>query len=600
MKNQASVPARKDIPREAMWHLEDIFADEKEWQETYQSISEDLPRLEGFCGKLGESAKTLCQGLDLYYSVMLRSERLYVYAHMRRDEDNALACYQEMTDKAWALCVRAETAMAGRTTEILAIPPERLKAWCESEPRLGAYAQFFREVEHQRAHTLDETGERILAMAGDMASGPDAVFTMLSESDMHFPKIAGPEGKRVEVSQGRYHSFMESSCREVRRAAQDGLHKAYGKFGNTIAAAYAASVKTDVFFAKARKYGSALDAALHPDGLAPQQYDGLIDAAREALPLLHRYFAVKKKALGLDELHQYDLYVPLGVPAQEAYTYQEGCALVEEGLAALGEDYLRVLREGFAGGWVDVFENRGKTSGAYSWGVWDAHPYVLMNWQGTTGDVLTLAHEMGHALHSWYSNRAQAYHNSGYKLILAEVASTCNEALLMRHLAVKAKDRDEKIFLLARFLEEFRGTVFRQMMFAEFERDVHRLVEQGGALSKESLSAIYTKIIAGYHGEGVVLDPCMSMEWARIPHFYNAFYVYKYATGFSAALALSDQLLQGEEGARERYIGFLSGGGSRFPLELLRDAGVDLSTPMPLRLAMNRFEEALTELENLI
>ena len=423
---------------------------------------------------------------------------------------------------------------------------------------------------------------------------------MFNNADIKFPFVKDEDGEEVEVTKGRYIKFLESKDRRVRADAFQALYSSYTNSRNTLSSMLLSNVKKNKFYSSVRKYGSALESSLDSDNISTDVYDNLIKTVNDNLHLMQRYLKLRKKALKLDELHMYDLYVPIVDQPKKNILYGDAMKMVENGLNPLGEEYLGYLKQGFNSGWIDIFENEGKTSGAYSWGAYKTHPYVLLNYQGTINDVFTLAHEMGHALHSFYTNKTQPYIYSEYRIFVAEVASTLNEALLMHHLLQETQDKQEKAYLLNHHLEEFRGTIFRQVMFAEFEKVVHEKVEHGEALTTDALCSIYRDLNTRYFGSEVVIDEDISIEWARIPHFYNSFYVYKYATGFSAAISLANQILTEGKPAVDRYINFLSSGGSDYPLELLKKAGVDLSTPKPVQDALNEFKKTLEELEKLI
>jgi oligoendopeptidase F len=423
---------------------------------------------------------------------------------------------------------------------------------------------------------------------------------MLNNADMRFPIIKDEEGKEVEVTHGNFVRFMQSKDRNVRKAAFNAMYDTYKKFINTFASTMAGNVKKDIFYVKTRKYNSSLEASLFEDNVSLEVYNNLIETVHSRLDVLHRYVRLKKKLLGLDELHMYDLYVPLIQEYDKKFTYEEAIELVLEGLKPLGDEYINLLKQGFNSRWVDVYENRGKTSGAYSWGTYGTHPYVLLNYQGKLNDVFTIAHEMGHSLHTYYSNATQPYVYAGYKIFVAEVASTCNEALLMDYLLKNSKDEKERLYLLNHFFEEFRGTVYRQVMFAEFEKLIHEMAERGEPLTAEVLNKKYYELNKLYYGDDIVVDEGISYEWARIPHFYRNFYVYKYATGFSAAIAISQMILNEGEKAVERYKEFLKSGSSDYPLNLLKKAGVDLTTPKPVNDALDVFEKLLDEFEKML
>ena len=525
---------------------------------------------------------------------------IYTYARMRRDEDNRNAHYQALTDRAGALSVRVGSALAFVVPEILALPEGRLQEFRQANEKMALYDHALEDILRKREHVLSSQEEKLLAEMGEIAEGPSTIFGMANNADLKFPSIKNEQDEEVELTKGNYIQFMESENRRVRQEAFETLYGTYQKQINTWAAILNSNIKGDVFFARARRYPSAIEASLHDDKVPLGVYDALIDTVREFLPEMHRYVKLRKKALGLDELHMYDIYVPIVSEVKMTIPYQEAVTMCREGLKPLGSDYGKVLEEGFTSHWIDVYENQGKTSGAYSWGTYRSHPYVLLNHQDTLDSMFTIAHEMGHSLHTYFSNRTQPHIYAGYKIFVAEVASTLNEALVMDHLLKTTEDPKLLAYLLNHYLEQFRGTVFRQTMFAEFEKKTHALVEQGEALTAELLSSTYLKLNEDYYGPDVVMDPQIAIEWARIPHFYNAFYVYKYATGFSAATALARKILDEGEPAVERYLRFLSSGSSDYPIELLREAGVDMETPVPVREALQVFTSLLDRLEGLL
>lgn len=597
---QAKLKTRSEIPEQYKWHLEDIFPSDQAWEEEFLKAEKLLQRAESFQGHLGDSAEALLTCFDWMDEVGQSVGEIYTYARMRRDEDNRNAHYQALTDRAGALSVRVGSALAFIVPEILALPAGRLQEFREANEKMALYDHALEDILRKREHVLSSQEEKLLAEMGEIAEGPSTIFGMANNADLKFPSIKNEQNEEIELTKGNYIQFMESENRRVRQEAFETLYGTYQKQINTWAAILNSNIKGDVFFAKARRYPSAIEASLHDDKVPIGVYDALIDTVREFLPEMHRYVKLRKKALGLDELHMYDIYVPIVSEAKMTIPYQEAVAMCREGLKPLGADYGKVLEEGFTSHWIDVYENQGKTSGAYSWGTYRSHPYVLLNHQDTLDSMFTIAHEMGHSLHTYFSNRTQPHIYAGYKIFVAEVASTLNEALVMDHLLKTTEDPKLLAYLLNHYLEQFRGTVFRQTMFAEFEKQTHALVEQGEALTAELLSSTYLKLNEDYYGPDVVMDPQIAMEWARIPHFYNAFYVYKYATGFSAATALARKILDEGEPAVERYLKFLSSGSSDYPIELLRKAGVDMETPVPVREALQVFTSLLNRLEALL
>lgn len=590
---------RAEIPAGFKWRLEDIFPDNEAWESEFKTIAQKVPEGNAYQGHLAESADALFAALQWMDDMGLRLERVYAYARMRRDENNREPLYQGMTDRAGALAVKVGSVTAFVVPELLAIPEKRFAEFSK-DPRLIIYVHAFHDILRKREHVLGPAEEKLMAEIGELAEAPSTIFTMANNADLKFPLIHDEEGHEVELTKGNFIHFMESPVRSVRRQAFEELYHTYQKQSNTWGAMLNASIKTDVFGARVRHYGSALEASLHDDRVPTGVYDALIATVHEFLPEMYRYVRLRKKALGLDELHMYDLYVPIVPETQMKIPYDEAKKLVLDGLQPLGDEYLKVLKTGLESGWVDVYENEGKTSGAYSWGTYGTHPYVLLNHQDTLDSMFTIAHEMGHSLHTYFSNQEQPHIYAGYKIFVAEVASTLNEALVMEHLLNTTTDKKLMAYLVNHYLEQFRGTVFRQTMFAEFEKQTHALVEQGEALTAERFSTIYRELNALYYGQEVMLNSEIAMEWARIPHFYNAFYVYKYATGFSAATALAKGILEQGEPSVKRYLDFLSSGSSDYPIELLRKAGVDMETPIPVREALQVFAGLVSRLEELI
>lgn len=595
-----SLPKREEIDSKYKWKLEDIYSSQEQWEADCQVVKQRAADITSLKGHLGQSAQQLLQCLTLCDEVLSINDKVFVYARMRRDEDNANQEYQALTDRAMALSTELYAAVSFIVPEIISIPESTLQQYMNSIERFDIYRQFIAETLRQKKHILSDREEQLLAMASEISHAPQDIFTMFNNADIRFPSIQDENGEDVEVTKGRYIKFLESRNRRVREDAFHALYSSYRKNKNMLAASLISNVKKNKFHAAVRKYESALQSSLDSDNISTSVYDSLIETVNKNLHLLHRYLKLRKKALKLDELHMYDLYVPIVDQPERHIAYEEAQQMVVEGLQPLGEEYLQFLQQGYRDGWIDVYENEGKTSGAYAWGCFKTHPYVLLNYQGTVNDAFTLAHEMGHALHSYYTNRTQPYIYSEYKIFVAEVASTVNESLLVKHLLSRTTDKAEKAYLLNHYLEEFRGTVFRQVMFAEFEKIIHGKVEAGEALTADTLCSIYKGLNEKYFGGEVVIDDDIEMEWSRIPHFYTSFYVYKYATGFSAAASISSQILEEGQPAVDRYKQFLQSGSSDYPLELLKKAGVDLTTPAPVQDALNVFEEILNQLEELI
>ncbi|MEK3834863.1 MULTISPECIES: oligoendopeptidase F [unclassified Paenibacillus] len=591
------LPKRSEVPAENRWKLEDMFASEEQWDAEYKEVKALITSAASFQGKL-DSPDALKKCFELDDKLSLLTERLYVYAHMRQDEDTAAPKYQALSSKAKKLGVEAGEALSFVTPEILALPDATLDQFI-ADPSLSDYTFTLTEMKREKAHVLSKAEEALLAQVSTIAQAPQTVFSMLNNADLKFPKIKNEEGKEVELTHGSYIQFLESPDREVRKNAFKAVYETYGKQKNTIAATLSANVNKNVFYSRVRKYPSVLEMSLYGDNIPKEVYTNLIDTIHESLPLMHRYMKLRQKLLGVDELHMYDLFAPLVDEYKLDITFDEAKKITKEGLKPLGEDYLSVLQEGYDKGWIDVYENENKRSGAYSWGAYGTHPFVLLNHNDNLNSMFTLAHEMGHALHSYYSDTALKYRDAQYTIFLAEVASTTNEALLMDYLLNKSTDPKEKMYLLTYYADQFRTTVFRQTMFAEFEKIIHQRAEEGESLTPQDLSAIYYDLNVKYYGKDMVIDQDIEMEWARIPHFYNSFYVYKYATGFSAATSFAKQILEEGKPAVDRYLGFLKSGGSDYSINILSKAGVDMSSPEPIREAMSVFESVIEQMEQL-
>lgn len=595
-----TIPERKDTDPRFHWHIEDYFKTDADWEAAYTSLEKSLPELTAFAGKLADSAEALLSCLKKNEALSLKLDHIYTYASMRMHEDSANAFYQGLASRAELLLIRYSAAVSFLTPEIIAIPEEKLTAFrTEKAADFAVYDHFFHTLLRQKAHTLSPAEEHLLARTAELGGAPQQIFTMLNDADISFPPIRTAAGEELELTKGRYVTFLESPDRSIREQAFKNLYSVYSAQKNTIAATYAASVKSDVFFAQARKYGSAMEMALSDDNIPLSVYDTLIETVNKSLPLLHRYVALRKKELGVDELHMYDLYVPLVPDADVKIPYEQAKAIVKEALQVMGEEYCKALAHGMESGWIDVYENKGKRGGAYSWGSYGVHPFVLLNHNDTINSMFTLAHEMGHALHSFFTWKKQPYLYADHKIFVAEVASTCNEALLMEHLLKTTEDKTMRKYLINYFLEQFRGTLFRQTMFAEFEKITHAMAEKGEPLTWEGMNKLYRELNLKYFGDAIVVDDEIDIEWARIPHFYNAFYVYQYATGYSAAIALSRKILNEGQPAVAAYLDFLSKGDSEYSIDLLKGAGVDMTTAAPIENAMQLFKELLDEFEAL-
>ncbi len=599
-KNGNTLPKRNDIDKKYKWTLSDMYPNIDKWENDVTTVRGFILEIVKYKGTLDKSPEKLFQCLKLSNEMMALNDMIFVYARMKRDEDNGNSTYQALADRASTLATEVYTAISFIVPEITSIHNDKLDSFIDSYEELRVYRQFFNEILRQKEHILSEKEEELLALSSDIAGTARDIFTMFNNADLKFPFIKDESGEDIELTKGRYTKFLENSDRRVRKDAFTALYDTYSNYKNTLASSLTGNMKANKFYSTAQKYNSSLEASLDGDNINPDVYNNLIETINENLPLLHRYLKLRKKALKLDELHMYDLYVPIVEETKKNISYEEALKLVEQGLAPMGEEYIGQLKEAFNSGWVDVFENQGKTSGAYSWGAYKSHPYVLLNYQGTINDVFTIAHEMGHALHSHYTNMTQPYVYSEYKIFVAEVASTVNECLLMEHLLKNTSSKAEKAYLLNHYLEQFRGTIFRQVMFAEFEKQTHSMLKEGKAITSDILCDVYLKLNQKYFEAEVNVDDAIKMEWARIPHFYTSFYVYKYATGFSSAVAISNLILNEGQSAIDRYKEFLKGGSSDYPLDLLKKAGVDLYTPQPVQEALNVFEKILIELEALL
>ena len=602
MMTDRKLNTREEADARCKWAIEDLYKDDEDWKRDYELLKSRIPELTKFHGRLGESAEVLLSMQKLSDELNQLLEKVYVYANQRLHENTDNSTYQNLASQAQGLLVELSESLSFVEPELMELPDGIIETFLDENEELLVYRQYFENIIRQKKHVLPTEQEQLLAAMGEVAESPKDIFSMFNNADIRFPEITGEDGHPVQVTHGRYMSLMQSRNRQVRKDAFEAMYGVYGDWRNTLAAMYRANVKQEAFLAKAHKYTSDLEAALDGSHIPVKVYEQLIEAVHESMPLMYRYMKLRKKLLGVEELHMYDLYVPVIEQDHSEIPFEQAKKTVLEGLAPMGEEYLHLLREGFDHGWIDVYENQGKRTGAYSWGAYGTHPYVLLNYQGTLHDVFTLAHEMGHALHSWYSDEHQPYIYAGYRIFVAEVASTCNEALLIHYLmeqSKKAGDRKKTMYLMNYFLEQFRTTLFRQTMFAEFEKITHGLQEQGETLTADRLCEIYYDLNKLYFGEEICVDQEIAMEWARIPHFYTPFYVYQYATGFSAAITLSKQILEQGAPAVEQYKKFLKGGSSMYPLELLKMAGVDMEQKAPVQDALAVFAQYLDEMERL-
>ena len=591
------VKQRSEIDKRWQWKLEDLYPTPEAWEADFQKVKSSVTEIESFKGHV---AKSPAKAIKAYFDGNLILERLYAYAHMHRDEDNANTVFQALADRAESLMVEAGTAASYLEPELLAMEESALLALMK-DPALADFDVYLRTLIRNKPHTLPAEQERLLAMTGEMASAPHNIFSMLTKVDMKFPDIRDEKGEAVSLTEAGYGTFIRSGDRRVRKDAFTALFETYKGFGATLAATYAGSVKGDLFTARARGFDTAVEASLFPDEIPLAVYDNLISVIHENLPALNEYIALRKPAMGLDEVHLYDLYTSMVEDFDMHLPYPEAYQMVMEGLSSMGDDYQKVLKGAYADGWIDVYSSKAKSSGAYSWGAYGVHPYVLLNHRDDLDSAMTIAHEMGHAMHSYFSNLNQPAPKANYTLFAAEVASTLNEIILMTKLMERHEGNKKALaYLCNHLLEQFRTTVFRQTMFAEFERISHRMAEEGEALTTEALSKAYLELNQKYYGQHCVVDELISAEWMRIPHFYRAFYVYKYATGFSAAVYLANRILTEGEPAIRDYYKFLSAGGSLPPIEALKLAGVDMSSPEPIRSAMQVFKQTTQRLAGLL
>ena len=589
---------RSEIPAEDKWAIEDLYATDELWEQELATISEDQQVLAGFAGKLADSADTLYAYLERMEQVNAKAELLGNYCMRKSDEDTRNSTYQAMSGKFMSVVVALGAACSFETPEIMAISDEMLDAFYAAQPKLERYRRYLTNMRRRKEHILSPAEERLLAAAGEMAQAPDTIYGAFADADLTFPDAVDAEGKKHPLTQGTFVACQESPDRVLRQSAYENLYHTFGSFKNTAASVLNAQGKQLKFFADARKYPSTLDAALDQTNVPTSVYLNLIEAVHQNLDKMHRYVRLRKKLLGVEELHFYDVYTPLVADVDKKIPFADAKQTVYDALAPLGEDYRAILKEGFDNRWIDVYENVGKRGGAYSAGA-AVHPYVLLNYSGTLDSQFTLAHEMGHALHSYLSNKTQNPIDADYVIFVAEVASTCNEALLMEYLLGKTTDKKERAYLINHFLEQFKGTLYRQTMFAEFELNIGRMIGEGKTLTAEVLSAEYKRLNEMYFGPDMVVDDEIAMEWARIPHFYYNYYVFQYATGYSAAIALSRRILSEGEPAVKDYLGFLSGGCSKSPIDLLKGAGVDMTSPAPVNQALQLFGELLDEMEEL-
>ena len=594
-----TIRERKDIPLKDTWALEDLYATDADWEKALARMQARMPELSEFEGKLAQNGQTLCAFLALLEELDTQAESLGNYAMRRGDQDTRDANYQAMNGKFISAVTELSAGLSFATPEIMAIPEESLEGFYADCPRLERYRRYLTDQRRKKAHTLSAAEERLLAAAAEMAGAPDSIYSSLLNADMTYPDAVDSEGKPHSLSQSTFVPLEESGDRVLRKSAYENLYHTLNGMRNTAAGLLDAQNKQQKFYATARKYSSAREAALDGTNVPLSVYDNLIEAVHRNLDKMHRYVRLRKKLLGVDQLHFYDIYTPLVQDLNKSIPYEQAKQTVYDALHPLGEDYRKILKEGFDNRWIDVYENRGKRTGAYSAGT-KVHPYVLLNYTGSLDSEFTLAHEMGHALHSYLSNKHQNPIDSDYVIFVAEVASTCNEALLMEYLLKRTRDKKERAYLINYFLDQFKGTIYRQVMFAEFEKTIGQMVDAGQTLTADVLCAEYRRLAELYYGPDMEVDEEIAIEWARIPHFYYDYYVFQYATGYAAAIALSRRILSEGEPAVKDYLGFLSGGCSKSPIDLLKGAGVDMTGPQPVNDALALFGELLDEMESLM
>lgn len=594
------IQERKDIPNEYKWDLESMYENVEAWNEDYKRCVELSKEFENFKGQVVKSSENLLNTLKKHDELYRLVENLYTYTHMKLDEDTRLGNSQELSDKGLSLYVEVEEKTSFLVPEILTLNVEELNKYLEEQEELKLYNHFLDDILRVKEHILSAREESILAQMGEVANSPQKIFSMLNNADLKFPSIKDENGKEIEITHGNFIPLMESKNREVRKTAFEELYKTYKNFKNTFAASLNGDLKKNIFNARIRNFASSREASLSANNIPLTVYDNLINAIHNNLDSMYKYMNIRKRALNLDELHMYDLYVPIVKDVDFNIPFDKGVEIIKKALAPLKDEYLAGMNEGFNSGWIDIYENRGKRSGAYSSGSYDSKPYILLNYHDTLDNVFTVAHEMGHSMHSYFSKKNQPYVYGGYGIFVAEVASTTNECLLLDYMLNNVTDKNERLYLLNHYLESFRTTVFRQTMFAEFEKLIHEHLENGEALTADYLCEAYKKLNELYYGPNMVVDEEIAMEWARIPHFYYNYYVFQYATGFSAAVAFSEKILKEGDTAVNDYLNFLKSGSSDYPINVLKKAGVDMTTEEPVNNAMQLFKRLVDEFDKLI
>lgn len=597
MSEVKSLPLREEVPKELTWDLSVIYENDEKWEDDFKSTQEKIGEIKELQGTLGDGAEPFLDALQSMLDLSRKVSSIYVYAHLKNDQDTANSKYQAMNDKARYLIAQTQEATSWFEPEVIELSEERLDGYFEEEENLKVYKHYVDQMTANKAHVLSSEMEALLAGASEVLNSSTQTFSVLNNADLQFPKVTNDQGEDVQLSHGMFGELMESTDRHVRKEAFERMYSVYSSFKNTFASTLASTVKHHNYQAKVHNYSSARENALSNNHIPEAVHDTLIDVVNDHLPLLHRYMALRKKVLKLDDLHMYDLYTPITGEASLKYNYDEAKDKTYEGLEVLGAEYKGVLDKAFNDSWIDVVENKGKRSGAYSSGAYDTNPYILLNWHDSLNHLYTLVHELGHSAHSYFTRNNQPHVYGNYSIFLAEIASTTNENLLTDHLLKTTEDPKARAYVLSHYLDGFKGTVFRQTQFAEFEHFMHEEASKGVPLTADFLSENYRAINSKYYGEAVEKDDEIQYEWARIPHFYYNYYVYQYSTGFCAATALADKLLNNEEGALDKYLTYLKAGSSDFPIEVMKKAGVDMTDSDYLLRAMKVFEDRLNELE---
>ncbi len=600
MSEAKQLPTREEVAEASTWDLTKIFADDAAFEVSFKEVQEELSKADSYKGTLKDGGAAFLAALEYVLDFSRKFETIYVYSHLKNDQDTANTTYQALYARASSLAAQAGEAISWFEPEVLTLSDETIWGYFDEEPKLAEYRHFVKQIVDNRDHVLPAEQEALLAGAGEIFGSPSSTFAVLNNADLVFPTIDGENGEKIQLSHGVYGQLMESTNREVREAAFKGLYSVYEQFRNTFASTLSTNVKSHNYKAKVRKYASAREAALSNNHIPESVYDTLVDVVNKNLPLLHRYMELRKRLLKVDELHMYDVYTPLLGEATISYTYDQAVEKAIEALAPMGEEYMTVVKEAFNNRWIDVVENKGKRSGAYSSGAYDTLPYILMNWHDTLDQLYTLVHEMGHSVHSYFTRSNQEYVYGDYSIFLAEIASTTNENILTEHLLETESDPRVRAYVLNHYLDGFKGTVFRQTQFAEFEHFMHVEDAKGTPLTSEFLSESYGELNKKYYGDALTDDPEIRLEWSRIPHFYYNYYVFQYSTGFSAAAALSAKILNEGPDALEHYLNYLKAGSSDYPIEVMKKAGVDMTQATYIEDAMKTFEARLDELEALV